>query len=423
MKRLTNYVYWLNVGLIGLASCDRVSIDLMPAADPISEDNQFVALVDQQLAIDLKKIPGLTTTTTFRIQKQPDWGDARFTAQGLLVYTPKSEFVAGDDEVVLTADQQTGAGVISSLPLLITMATADDPLPCQLGAVSDKAETVMGTAVSLSVLQNDVFCQGTVDAASLTIESLPENGTVQPGSNGTVLYTPKAGYKGRDSFIYKVCNTGTPEKNCSVAAVTVTVIDPAQACSISLEDNVVVFKPVFAGDSIRIPVLANDILCRSNKAIPISLALPPVFGSAYINKNNVIVYKARVAAGSDELTYRRCDGACLDAVVVIQSRPPMVNCTMTAASDSRTITLANLSEEIRTNGIYLSILANDTVCNLLKSITIKENPSNLKLEVQRDGSLLYRMDTTPKTGTFSFVYELTDVNDNKASAEMKIIVK
>ncbi len=421
MKRLTKYMYWLNMGLIGLVSCDQINPDLMPPAEPIAIDNQFVALVDQQLAIDLKKIPGLSTVTTFRIQKQPGWGEARFTTRGLLVYTPKAEFVAGDDEVVLSADQQNSA--VSAVPLRITMATSDDQLPCQLGAVSDKAEAVMSTAISVPVLQNDVFCEGNVDVSSLTIESQPKNGTVQLSSNGTAVYTPKAGYKGRDSFVYKVCNSGAAEKTCSVAAVTITVVDPAQACTLALEDNVVAFKPVFVGDSIRIPVLSNDVLCKSNRAIPVTLALPPVFGSAYVNKSNVIVYKARVSAASDELTYRRCDGTCLDAVVVIQGRSPVANCVLTAAKDSRTITLSGLSDEARTNGIYLPILANDMVCNLLKSITVKENPSNLKLDVQRDGRLLYRLEATPKTGTFSFVYELTDANGNRASAEVKIIVK
>ena len=424
MRLLLKRFRWSHLLLwIAIVACDRVGTDVAPIVETETKENQFVALVDQPLAIDLKKLPTLSTATTFRIEKKPELGDARFTDKGILIYTPRSEFVAGDDELVIASDNQSATGSISALSLRISMATVDDKLPCAVGAVSDSSRTTMNKAVTIPILRNDQFCTGTVDPASIQLEAAPKNGTVKVNAEN-VTYTPKEGYLGRDTFIYRVCNKGVTEKNCFIAAVTVLVENPAAACQIDLVDNVVAFKPVFVYDSIRIPVLANDILCKSVKTIPITISLPPVYGTAYVATGNIVVYKARMAALGDEFWYRRCDGGnCIDAVVQIRGRSPVPNCTASAVGDSRSISLKALTDEVKQNGIAIPVLANDNLCEILKSVTIKENLSKANLEVQRDGKILYKFGTTNKPGQLTFVYEVTDAKDNKTSAEVKIILK
>ena len=424
MKKIPGRFRWSHLLLVvSMVACDQIGIDLAPAVElETTTENQFVALVDQPLAIDIKKIPNLSGATTFHIEKKPELGEARFTDKGLLLYIPQPDFVAGDDELVITSDANTVTGTGTTIPLRISMLTVDDKLPCRVGAVSDSASTSLNKSVAIPILRNDLFCEGTADPSSIQIVSLPKNGTVKiTGEN--VTYTPKEGYLGRDTFIYQVCNKGAADKSCFVAAVSVGVTNPSTVCQIDLLDNVVAFKPIFVYDSVRIPVLANDVLCKSARTIPITIPLPPVYGTAYIASGNVVVYKAKMVALSDEFWYRRCDmGNCIDAVVQIRGRIPIPNCTAKAINDSRTLSLKATTDEIKQNGLIIPVLANDNLCDILKAVVIKDNPSNASIEVLRDGRILYKFDNRSKPSQFTFTYEVTDVKENKTSAEVKIIL-
>lgn len=425
MKKTPGRFRWSHLLLVvSMVACDQIGIDLAPTVDlETTTENQFVALVDQPLAIDIKKLPNLSGATTFHIEKKPELGEARFTDKGLLLYTPQSDFVAGDDELIITSDAKTVNGTVATIPLRISILTVDDKLPCRVGAVSDSASTNLNKAVAIHILRNDLFCEGTADPSSIQIVSLPKNGTVKiTGEN--VTYTPKEGYLGRDTFIYQVCNKGAADKSCFVAAVSVGVTNPSTVCQIDLLDNVVAFKPLFVYDSVRIPVLANDVLCKSARTIPITISQPPTFGTAYVTSGNIVVYKTRVVPLNDEFSYRRCDGGnCLEAVVRILGRLPIVNCTPKAINDSHTLSLKTVTEEIKKNGLAIPILANDSLCEILKVVAITDNPSKASLDVQRDGKILYKLGTNPKPSQFTFTYELIDLTDKKTSAEVKIILK
>jgi hypothetical protein len=82
-------------------------------------------------------------------------------------------------------------------------------------AVNDNATTAQGTAVSIPVLNNDNV-NGTLQ--SIVIASNPANGTVVINGN-SIVYTPRAGFTGNDSFTYTISNgNGT-----STATVNITV--------------------------------------------------------------------------------------------------------------------------------------------------------------------------------------------------------
>jgi gliding motility-associated-like protein len=74
-------------------------------------------------------------------------------------------------------------------------------------AVNDSASTDLGTLSILNVLSNDIlliedtlnFCQQ--NAIVIT----PSHGTASINSDGTVTYTPQAGFAGIDSFQYQIC--------------------------------------------------------------------------------------------------------------------------------------------------------------------------------------------------------------------------
>lgn len=99
---------------------------------------------------------------------------------------------------------------------------ADPNLTCGNGAanppraVDDNASTQSGRAVAINVLANDVGDNLTVNAVTPAA-----HGTVAILADGTILYTPSAGFAGNDNFTYTLSN---PAGNVSTANVAVNVV-------------------------------------------------------------------------------------------------------------------------------------------------------------------------------------------------------
>ena len=75
---------------------------------------------------------------------------------------------------------------------------ADCNLPPQ--AVDDHAVTTRGTAIRIAVLSNDTDPDG--DALTVSAVAPPQHGSAVANPDGSVTYTPDAGYVGEDSFSY-----------------------------------------------------------------------------------------------------------------------------------------------------------------------------------------------------------------------------
>ncbi|PCH93458.1 MAG: hypothetical protein COB85_07050, partial [Bacteroidetes bacterium] len=86
-------------------------------------------------------------------------------------------------------------------------------------AVDDAASTDTSTLVSVKVLLNDNDCNG--DSLTATISTGPSNGTAV-ANGGSIDYTPNSGFSGIDSFMYVICDNGTPVM-CDTATVAITV--------------------------------------------------------------------------------------------------------------------------------------------------------------------------------------------------------
>lgn len=425
MKRILIRPLWASLFLIvSLLSCDRISQDILPpATDDELDNNALTVLPDQPVAVDLRTLTNLNTATTFSISSPPESGEARFAQSGLLLYTPDGEFVAGEDNFTVGTDVRL-ANKIVTVPFRVEMALEGADLPCKLGAVADKAETPANTSITIGVLRNDKFCEGTPDPASLKIKVAPKFGTVLV-VGADVVYKPNAGFNGRDLFVYTVCNAGAATQTCALGVVSLTVGDPLKNCKITLRDDQVPFRPVFQTDSILIPVLTNDQLCRGNRAVPLTLTKAPANGTARINASNQLVYKLKNSTwANDELTYQRCEnGVCSTAVVRVKAAAVAAGCKLTATKDARIISLSKPTVDVRLGTVLLPVLLNDKVCGPLKAMRISANPANVKLEILRDGTIVYRLDAQPKKGIVSFTYELTDAADTKVTADVALTIK
>lgn len=411
--------------LLGCLACDQVGEDMKPAQEEqlVAADNELITLPDAPLAVNLKSLANARIPTTFRLSRLPKSGVVSFTAKGLLLYTPDPSFVAGGDGFAILSDAPVSGTPPSPVVFAVTLASDADQLPCGAGVAGDPVETIINTPIAIDVLRNDMFCDGRPDPASLQIETAPQKGSVRI-QNGQVVYTPANGFTGRERFIYKVCALGGIEEDCLTSVATVTVNDAVATCRLQLQNDQVSFRQRFATDSLVIPVLSNDQLCKASRLLPLTMTMRPTGGSAYFNPRNAIVYKPQPGTITDKIHYRRCDGPnCLDATVAITIIQPEPGCVLKANNNSVQLVLSKPTAAMRRGVIPMNVLSNDNLCAPLRSVKIKQFPTGVNLQVLPSGLINYTMETSPKAKDITFTYELIDIQGRSSLATVKISIK
>lgn len=409
--------------LVGCLACDQVGEDVQPAEEElVASDNELVTLPDAPLAINLKNFSDSKIATTFRLSRLPKSGQVLFTSRGLLLYTPNQSFVAGADGFSVLSDA-VGGNALPPVTFEVTMAADADQLPCGMGVAAAQTETNVNTPVTINVLRDDMFCEGKPDPTSLQIETAPQQGTVRV-QNGQVIYTPANNFVGRERFIYRVCPLGGTDSDCLISVATVTVTEVAANCRIQLQNDQVSFSQRFSTDSLIIPVLSNDQLCKKSPLLPLAMTVKPVGGSAYFTSKNAIVYKPQPGTTTDKIHYRRCEGIdCLDATVAITITQPDAGCVLKANANSVQLVLSQPTANMRRGIIPINVLSNDVLCAPLRSVTIKQQPAGVNLQVLSSGVINYTMEANPKEKDITFTYELIDIQGNASLATVKISIK
>lgn len=422
MARLSTWFYLF--GLFGFLACDRVSQDVQPTEEElVASDNELITLPDAPLAVNLRAIADPKAPTTFRLSQPPRSGQVSFTPKGLLLYTPDPAFVAGGDEFSVASDAPVGGKPLPPLTFAVTVVPDANQLPCDIGGATDQSETDANAPVSIDVLRNDTFCDRRPNPASLQIETPPQSGVARV-VEGKILYTPNRNFTGRDVFIYRVCPTGGSDADCVLSAATVVVNELITNCRLKLQNDQAAFRQRFVTDSLVIPVLANDRLCKANRLLPLDLMVKPTGGTAYLTAKNQIVYKPNRSTTTDRIQYRRCEnGDCLDAAVAITVNQPVANCVLKANNNTVQLVLSQPTAAMRRGVILINVLANDAVCAPLQSVRIKANPTNARLQVLPNGMISYAMENPTKPKDLTFVYELLDAQGKTSSATVKISLK
>ena len=147
-------------------------------------------------------------------------------ADGSFDYTPDPDFNGSDSFSYIANDGQADSDAA-----LVTIIV--DPVNDPPAAVDDTAATDEDTPVDIDVLANDSDVDGSLDPASVTVTTAPSGGTagVNP-ANGVITYTKAPDFNGPDSFVYEVCDNGTPlPAECATATVNLTINDVNDAPS------------------------------------------------------------------------------------------------------------------------------------------------------------------------------------------------
>jgi hypothetical protein len=151
-------------------------------------------------------------------------GSLTDNGDGTVTYTPTPDYNGGDSFVYEICDT---LGACDTATVNLTISAVNDP-PL---AVDDSANTTQDTAVIINVTANDSDIDGNLNPSSANSSCAhgssgcngAANGTLTDNGDGTITYTPNPGFSGGDSFVYEVCDSGTPSL-CDTATVNLTVI-------------------------------------------------------------------------------------------------------------------------------------------------------------------------------------------------------
>ena len=157
---------------------------------------------------------GGISAATVAIVTPPANGTAVPNGNGTVTYTPDEAYTGADMFTYTVADSQ---GAMSNPATVSVTVNAENVSPV---AANDIATTVMNTPVTVNVLSNDTD-DGGINAASVLIVASPVSGTAVSNGNGTVTYTPAAGFTGAEAFAYTVADAQGAVSN--QATITVTV--------------------------------------------------------------------------------------------------------------------------------------------------------------------------------------------------------
>lgn len=150
------------------------------------------------------------------ITTPPTQGEALVNPDGTVTYTPPTGFTG---EVTFEYEICNGETPQACDKAVVTV-TVEAQLP--VVADDDSATTKANTPVNIDVKVNDSTPVGVL--GNPTIVSQPSNGEAIVNPDGTITYTPSAGFTGVVTFEYEICNDETPQA-CNSAVVTVTVTD------------------------------------------------------------------------------------------------------------------------------------------------------------------------------------------------------
>ena len=188
-------------------------------------------------------------------------------------------------------------GLVSSatLGLLLGSALVNAAAPI---ANPDSVTTPAGVAVTIPVLANDSDPDGNTFSIS-AFPARPVNGSVTR-STTAVRYTPKAGFSGVDTFVYRIKDS---TNRTADAQVTVTVTAPVNTAPVAGADSASTVSP----NPVTINLLANDTDANGD-TLSVTANTAPANGTVTRTGGSATYTPAAGFSGSDSFAYTLSDG-------------------------------------------------------------------------------------------------------------------
>ncbi len=208
-----------------------------------------------------------------------------------VTYTPAANYFGPDpfSYTLTDADGDFAIGMVT-----VTVTSVDDVVV----AVADMLTVVEDEVAALPVLANDT---GLGDGGlTVTIVTATTHGTLAVALDGTITYTPAAGYFGPDTLTYRV-RDADGDQAMALATLTVTPVnDPPRPVSDLLSTR--------TGEARTIDVRTNDV-DPDGDTLTVTAVTVPLHGTAAIGGDGLVTYTPMTGyTGADEFSYTVSDG-------------------------------------------------------------------------------------------------------------------
>ena len=376
------------------------------------ENTTLSITVPGVLANDIDIDGDLLTVTGFDAASS-NGGTVSVNADGSFDYTPPLDFI-GTDTFSYTVSDGNGGTDIATVTISINNIN-DAPNTLDDSYTVDEDITLSVTDPLLGVLGNDSDPEGDNLTVNTTPVSGPSNGTVVLSADGTFVYSPNAEFNGSDSFVYQVCDDGTPNE-CAQATVNIT-INAVQDAPVAADDSYSTIEDVPL--NISAPgILGNDSDIDGDALTVIGLnAISASGGTLIWNADGSFDYTPPAGFTGDEVyEYTISDGnggtdtGQLTLTVLPQNSAPV------AVDD-----FYETEEELSISGNVLDNDSDPEGQNLTVNTTLISSPIGGSVNMNSDGSFVY----TPNddfTGNDTFSYEVCDDGTPSSCAQATVTI-
>ncbi|MEZ0484675.1 Ig-like domain-containing protein [Fibrella aquatica] len=355
---------------------------------------------------------------TASLISQPINGTVVLNPDGTYTYTPPTGFT-GTTSFCYLATSDTGLSTSACVTINVnpvpspTPGANDRPIPN-----NDATQTTIGVPVTINIVANDTDPNNatTINGQlnNPTLVSQPSVGTAVLNGNGTVTYTPPAGFTGVVTFPYQICDKATTPL-CATALVTVTILPTPPAnttlAPVAVDDALLTQKDTPKAGT----VATND---SDPQGLPLNYTSgQPTSGTVVMSPNGSYTYTpAPGYTGPASFTYSVCNtaGKCDVATVSILVQPTTPYLPPVATPD-----IANTNINTPVSG---NVLTNDSdPQGGTLAVSLISQPANGTAVLNPDGTYTYTP-PTGFTGTTSFCYSMTNSVGLSSSACVTINV-
>ncbi len=323
-----------------------------------------------------------------------------------IIYTPSTSGGVPRTDRISYIIADNGSGSLKDTAYIYI--NVDNAAPI---ALPDVSSTNSGTPVSINVRSNDTDPElASLGAPVVTVA--PKNGSTSIVSNA-IVYTPGAGFTGKDTLIYQVCEaaTGLCSSNplCDTALVIITVNNQSP---VAVADS----KTGLPCQEMIIDLLANDTDPEAGLLTITNLsALSNLAAGTLVNNNDGTMKftPAMGFTGTVSFTYTITD----NGVSPLTSAPATVTITISAATNNAPVAVNDVADPSNQDEVvYYNVVDNDSDPdgNSLMNPTITIDPIHGTASVLPNGLILY----TPNAGYYGpdvLTYQVCDYVLNPAT--------
>jgi hypothetical protein len=227
---------------IHLTNVNEEPTDINLSATSIPENSEASAIVGALSTLD---VDAGDTFSYSLVAGAGDLDNNAFTVTGSFLRAISSfDFETRSVYTVRVRSTDQGGQFVEKVFAIRVVNANDAPV-----AVADAHWVSVDTFKILDVLANDSDVDSAIDPTSIEIFSPPLNGTAMPMPDGTVRYTPTAGYRGAESFSYRVRDSLGLFSNAATVQLRIDAAPKTTPDSLVVKQTITTVLDVLRNDS------------------------------------------------------------------------------------------------------------------------------------------------------------------------------